>query len=248
MASKKFSQILKELRIKSGYSQKDVYEHFKIPQSTFSSWEIGKSEPSGEMLIKLCEFYKCDMMKEFSNISSSMFTLNETRLIEKYRALDSHGKEVVDVVLEKETERIEKLAKSVNDVPKGKTDVIYIDFVEAKASAGKGFNLDDEYKEKLKLYVNRTTARADFAVMVAGDSMEPKFYDGDILLVSKQPDIEIGDFGIFVKNDKGYVKEKGTDRLISLNENYPDIFPSEDEPIQCMGKVIGILDKKWIAE
>lgn len=176
------------------------------------------------------------------------FSNDEIKHIKKYRALDSHGKEVVDVVLEKETERIEKLAKTVNDVPEEEADVIYIDFVEAKASAGKGFNLDEEYKEKLKLYVNRTTARADFAVMVAGNSMEPKFYDGDILLVSKQPDIEIGDFGIFVKNDKGYVKEKGADRLISLNENYPDIFPSEDEPIQCMGKVIGILDKKWIAE
>lgn len=53
MASKNFSQILKDLRFKAGYTQKDVYEHFGIPQSTFSSWEVGKSEPSGEMLIKL---------------------------------------------------------------------------------------------------------------------------------------------------------------------------------------------------
>ena len=50
MASKNFSQALKTLRLKAGYTQKDVYEHFKIPQSTFSSWEVGKSEPSGEML------------------------------------------------------------------------------------------------------------------------------------------------------------------------------------------------------
>ena len=61
MASKEFSSKLKDLRLKAGYSQKDVYEHFQIPQSTFSSWEVGKSEPSGEMLLKLCEFYKCDI-------------------------------------------------------------------------------------------------------------------------------------------------------------------------------------------
>ena len=66
MASKEFSNKLKLLRKNAGYTQKQVYEHFNIPQSTFSSWEVGKSEPSGDMLIKLCEFYNCDMMREFS--------------------------------------------------------------------------------------------------------------------------------------------------------------------------------------
>ena len=56
MASKEFSNTLKNLRIKAGFTQKQVYEHFNIPQSTFSSWEVGKSEPSGDMLIKLCDF------------------------------------------------------------------------------------------------------------------------------------------------------------------------------------------------
>ncbi len=103
MASKDFSNILKSLRLKAGYSQKDVYEHFKIPQSTFSSWEVGKSEPSGEMLIKLCEFYKCDMIKEFS--SNNDLNYLEWELIEKYRSLDPHGKEMVDFTLQKEWER-----------------------------------------------------------------------------------------------------------------------------------------------
>ena len=99
MASKDFSNKLKSLRLKAGYSQKDVYEHFKIPQSTFSSWEVGKSEPSGEMLIKLCEFYKCDMVKEFS--SDNDITYIEWDMLEKYRALDPHGKEMVDFTLSK---------------------------------------------------------------------------------------------------------------------------------------------------
>ena len=103
MASKDFSNKLKSLRLKAGYSQKDVYEHFKIPQSTFSSWEVGKSEPSGEMLIKLCEFYKCDMVKEFS--SENDLTYIEWEMIEKYRSLDPHGKEMVDFTLQKEWER-----------------------------------------------------------------------------------------------------------------------------------------------
>ena len=115
MASKDFSNKLKSLRLKAGYSQKDVYEHFKIPQSTFSSWEVGKSEPSGEMLIKLCEFYKCDMVKEFS--SDNDITYIEWDMLEKYRALDPHGKEMVDFTLLKEWERSTAEAEKSNVVP-----------------------------------------------------------------------------------------------------------------------------------
>ena len=115
MASKDFSNKLKSLRLKAGYSQKDVYEHFKIPQSTFSSWEVGKSEPSGEMLIKLCEFYKCDMVKEFS--SDNDITYIEWDMLEKYRALDPHGKEMVDFTLLKEWELSTAEAEKSNVVP-----------------------------------------------------------------------------------------------------------------------------------
>lgn len=118
MASKEFSNRLKKLRKLAGYSQKEVYEHFNIPQSTFSSWEVGKSEPSGEMLIQLCEFYKCDMIKEFSDINKDMVTNVDLSLLEKYHALDDHGKEMVDFTLEKEYERsVAEKKKTDNIVP-----------------------------------------------------------------------------------------------------------------------------------
>ena len=118
MASKEFSQRLKELRIKAGYTQKQVYEHFNIPQSTFSSWEVGKSEPSGEMLIKLCEYYKCDMMKEFEPSSNDMVTYNELQLLEKYRLISKHspkGKESVDYILDREYELASEIAQKVEE-------------------------------------------------------------------------------------------------------------------------------------
>lgn len=105
MASKDFSNRLKELRKRAGYTQKEVYEHFNVPQSTFSSWEVGKSEPSGEMLIQLCDFYKCNMMEEFSKSDDDVITNADLELLKKYRNLDDHGKEMVDFTLEKEWER-----------------------------------------------------------------------------------------------------------------------------------------------
>lgn len=109
MASKEFSKKLKELRLRAGFSQKQVYEHFNIPQSTFSSWEVGKSEPSGDMLLKLCEYYDCDMLKEFSETDNSGITYEELEIIKKYRNLDDHGREMVDFTLEKEYERSKAL-------------------------------------------------------------------------------------------------------------------------------------------
>lgn len=109
MASKEFSKKLKELRLRAGFSQKQVYEHFNIPQSTFSSWEVGKSEPSGDMLLKLCEYYDCDMLKEFSETDNSGITYEELEIIKKYRNLDDHGREMVDFTLKKEYERSKSL-------------------------------------------------------------------------------------------------------------------------------------------
>ena len=78
--------------------------------------------------------------------------------------------------------------------------------------------------------------------------MEPVYYDGDILLVRRQPDIDIGEIGIFIQGGCGFVKKKGENRLISLNKLRPDIYPSEFDEIYCFGKVIGKLEPEWIVQ
>ena len=246
MASKNFSQIVKQARIKAGLTQKQVYEHFDIPQSTFSSWEVGKSEPSGEMLIHLCEFYKCDLMKEFSGTTPSIMTVSDIELVKKYHCLDPHGKDMVDTVLEKEYSR----SIAIKEAPP-QEEISLIDFPVSpyKASAGSGYLLFDEEPDEIwGVISNNETRKADIGITVSGDSMEPLYYDGDILLVRKQPDINIGEIGIFIKDGQGYVKKKGKNRLISLNKARADIFPSEYGEITCFGKVIGKMEPEWVIE
>lgn len=113
-------------------------------------------------------------------------------------------------------------------------------------SAGTGVYLSEEYMEKIKVKFDRETARADFCVTVSGNSMEPKFQDGDILLVHKQPDIEFGEYGIFIINNEGFVKMRGKGEIISLNHEYSNIPFMPGDTIECEGKVIGILDKQSI--
>ena len=81
---------------------------------------------------------------------------------------------------------------------------------------------------------------AAFGVPVSGDSMEPKFHDGDILIVSTEKP-HLGEVGIYTMDGQGYVKVLGKNELISLNPNYAPIRMTED--IICNGKVIGVLDK-----
>ena len=80
---------------------------------------------------------------------------------------------------------------------------------------------------------------ADFAVGVNGDSMEPTFSDGDILLVKKDSSVTIGKLGIFQKGNTLYVKELGKSSLLSHNPDYGDVTADPDSPITCIGEVLG---------
>jgi len=56
---------LKQARLRKKYTQKYVYEHFGIKQSTFSSWERGIANPDHSMFFKLCEFYGIQNINDF---------------------------------------------------------------------------------------------------------------------------------------------------------------------------------------
>lgn len=112
-------EILKNKRIESAYSVKEVSDAlvakgFKASNSTIYSWENNNSQPTPDAMFFLCNMYGIDnVLKTFGydgkdengNIAP---TLNELGLIEKYRDLDNHGKEMIDVVLTKEHERWEE--------------------------------------------------------------------------------------------------------------------------------------------
>ena len=74
--------------------------------------------------------------------------------------------------------------------------------------------------------------------------MEPTYRDGDMLIVEKADELEVGEIGIFTLDGEGYVKMLGHGELISLNPEYNAI--PMDESIMLNGRVIGILDPDWI--
>ncbi len=244
-----FAETLKELRIKAGYSQKDVYEKFNIRQSTFSAWETGRAEPSADMLLKLCKLYNVsDIFSVFgydgyNDDGSIQLNLQEIELIEKYRTLDQRGQATVAYILNREAEHMAQLeqasatvVEASDSVPAGR---VLQYFHSVSAGAGEVL-FDDVYTERITVPDRPQYRRVAYAVKVSGHSMEPLYHDKDILLVEPTCEISVGEIGIFNVNGQAYVKKLGKGKLISLNKGYNDI-PLTEESL-CMGRVVDSLN------
>ena len=86
------------------------------------------------------------------------------------------------------------------------------------------------------------TKKANLIIEVDGDSMEPLYKNGDNVLVNTRAEAVVGDIGIFIVDGNGYIKKLGDNRLISVNPEYDDIFPTEYSDFRCVGKVLGKAD------
>lgn len=143
----------------------------------------------------------------------------------------------------KKKEQPYKIEKSI---PLQEQKIIYLPEPLQSASAGTGQIADDDTAEQVAVYYNKTTSKADYIMRVSGDSMEPKFIDGDRVLVRNQPSVEIGEIGIFIREGERFIKIYRGSYLESINPKYGDV--SLEEYSRCLGKVIGILKSEWIAE
>lgn len=114
---KNLGNTLKELRKKENLTAKDVSAKLKdmgyaISDKTLSGYENGIRMPNADVFMALCQIYNCkNILQMFSFVKAdySIPTDDEWDIIEKYRILDRHGKEIIDFVLKKEAERMERL-------------------------------------------------------------------------------------------------------------------------------------------
>lgn len=91
-----------------------------------------------------------------------------------------------------------------------------------------------------------------FGLQIKGDSMEPKFSEGDVVIVRKQEQVENGEIAVVLVNDndatvkKVYCSANGI-KLVSTNPTYDPFFYTPDEvnrlPVQIIGKVVELRAK-----
>lgn len=235
-----------------------------LSKGNSSSWKKG-GNPSADVLIKLADELNCTTDELLGRNKVIYDNPDEEQLLEYYNELDDISKASVLGKAEglaeaarrkKALEAAPKVTPKIVTLPEPKLpeetddedegEYIYIDFPDLPVSAGTGVYLHGDYGEQLKVAADSLTLRANYALRVQGDSMQPRYYDGDIVLVETQPIVEIGEVGIFIYNDEAYIKEFHGNRLVSLNPKYEDIPIEDPDSFYCKGKVIGVLDNKDI--
>lgn len=233
-----FGERLTELRKEHGYSTRNEFaDKLGIPSTTLRNYETDVREPGHTFLKQISEFFNVSVdyllcLTDDKEVLKT-FRLRESEqvMVEKYRDLDDHGKELVDLVLDKEHERY---IASIKEKPAALRIYTYMQKI---AAAGNGFYFDDIPTETIEApYMEG----ADFIIGVSGDSMEPTYSDGDLVYVEKRQIIHPGEIGIFIIHNECYIKEATDEGLKSHNPKYK-IIPG-DESIQCIGKVLGKVD------
>lgn len=227
---------IKQRREEMNITQEELAQKLNVTKGAIGNYESGFSYPKIENVNKLFEILKVDanfLFQDSIRLKEDQFSESEKFHIKKYRTLDEHGKKMVDFTLDEEYERC------IYVKPEEPAQTISIGRSALPASAGAGEFLSEENIETHEFPDCENARRADIVIPVSGDSMEPMFSDGDELYVRLQPAVEAGEIGIFIIEGRGYVKEYAEDRLISLNPDYDDVFPSEYGECRCVGKVLG---------
>ena len=256
------SDMLKKLRKEKGLTQKELAEKAGLPLRSIINYENEIREPNAKALVALelalgvSGAYLLGL-ESYPNFKPHETTDALNEFAKKYNELDDEGKQVLETFLNFAITSKSK-QKTVIKFPKraptnkglDNLDDNTIDFPnmtpvkisEQSSAAGLGVYLGPESFTEYLVQDNELIRRTAFAVPVSGDSMEPKFHDGDIALVNFEP-AEPGDIVVVTMDGLGYIKKLGDGVLLSLNKKYKPIPMKED--MRVNGKVIGILDPEW---
>ncbi len=236
---------LRLLRTQHRMTQDILSKHIGVSQMAIRNWESGAKSPSMSAIIALSKAlsvssdYLLGIEESYPNM-----TKDETHLLNRYRVLDKTGKRIVLSVCDLEAGRISgsdsgnsgRLDKQVRK----KTIPLFL----TPAAAGISATIDECEFKTIEVDIKN---RADFAVIIRGNSMEPIIHDGDTVYVSKTQDLCNGDVGIFGVDGSIYCKlyyrkENGDVELMSANRELQNLninlSESGSSSFVCYGRVI----------
>ena len=250
-----FGTRLKEKREALGITQPQLAEMLNVSKGAIGNWETDVNSPRVTLLYDLFDILHCDANYLFQDETRELYE-NEAspeefeNIIKKYRLIAEYspdGAVVVDTVLDREYAIAEKLREQKEQLEKArKMDMeVAEEIVPTRlwayygkiAAAGTSVEFSDMIAGTKEYPINEMNQNADYVIGVNGDSMEPEYYDGDIVFVEKTTHVSNGDVGIFQKDNNIYIKKAGENGLVSLKAGYP-IITSEDG-VRVLGKVLG---------
>ena len=215
---------LKARRKELKMTQKDIADQLGISYQAYSAWERGVKEPSKEKVKKL---------EQILDVPIGYFT--ELEIVRLYNALSDEGKGQALRYVRKLVQR--EQCKNVVPI----AEKLYEYHVYEKMSAGIGSSVynDQDYDT---VYFDEELAH-DFASWVSGDSMEPKYQNGSVVLIRETGFDYDGAVYAVVWNSQTFIKkvyrEENGLRLVSINKDYKDIRIPYDENPRIVGKIVG---------
>ena len=105
---------IKEARQNNHLTQEQLATKLGIAKSTLAGYETGSREPSVEIMGRIMLTLNIDANYLWQDETDFPMQVSymEMEHIKKYRSLDEHGRDMVDMVLEKEAERMAQLQKA----------------------------------------------------------------------------------------------------------------------------------------
>ena len=231
------SQMLDNLMSDRGISAYKISKDTGISDRLIGYWRNGEKLPGAENLLTIANYFNIsvDYLLTGKERNSSL-SVDEQELLDNYRCLS-----------ERDKGKVSERAQTLYDIAMEQAENIHTPIISLRhslymVSAGTGYELDSgDSWDEIEVPDTPTARKADVCLTISGDSMEPRFHNGDIVLVKHCNAIDENEIGIFRIENKGYIKRYGLDRLISLNPKYDDILFSDydSQDIQCLGLVIG---------
>lgn len=239
---------LKEAREQKNLTQQQLADLIGASHNSINDWENDKNKPDLDTIGMLCDVLDITPNYLFGKDGDALSPFDKELLNKFHNKLDDMGRDNVLYIIDNEIKRVEQINQlkaqnekiQIDNTEESNIDMHLINYYYRVASAGTGqIIFDMPPTKRIEIPNTPEYRKVDYAIGVNGNSMEPLYYDGDILLVEMTEDIDIGDIGIFRVNGESFVKKLGETELISINPNAKNI--PLNESAGCMGKVIGKL-------
>lgn len=241
-----YGELIRKQRKAKKMKQEELGALVCVGKNAVGAWEAGRSRPDVGSVPVICEaldlsleeFFGFPDMKD-SEISRERLSAEERfAVLQRYSSLNPYNRQVI-------LRQMSVLHEMQADQDKPRK-VIRLFRNELAASAGPGEALDTARGDEVYLFADTVSEAADEIIRVNGDSMEPTYSDGDLVLVCHMPRIRTGEIGVFICGDTGYIKEYHKDGLHSHNPAYATITFADAESVRCIGKVMGkVREDAW---
>lgn len=232
-----FGSVLKEARKKARLQQKDIADELGVSRTTVINWEADRYKPDHDLIPALCSILDITVSDLYGVHDPKSVSFEEYSMIQYYRELSKVGRDFMKNAM-----------KQLRDSEyKAKDDAYRENYrlfgkPATKAAAGSGYAFVDMPMEPVFIRKNAINKKAQTIVQVYGDSMLPVYHDGDYVYVEKTNDAYPGEDVICATADGMIIKQLLSGRrLRSINPELPYGDKSEDDHVNIIGRVVGIV-------